>query len=245
MNRKTIIGVICFTILLVIIVGIYFFIKKNISSNYEEKLDNNLTVINDETEEKEIDETINTTATKILVAYFSLPESSDPNNMTEEGENSSIIIDGKVLGNNEYMAQLIKEEMNADIFRIEAKNEYDVSDHQKLIDYAKEEQNTNARPEIKEKITNFDEYDTIFIGYPIWWGDLPQILYTFLESYDFSGKNIYLFNSHGGSGLSGTVEAITLKLDGANVNSNALSISRNNMETAPDRVDKWLRNLGF
>ena len=57
--------------------------------------------------------------------------------------------------------------------------------------------------EIKSKVNNFDNYDTIFIGYPIWWGDLPRIIYTFIEEYDFTGRTIIPFNTHEGSGLSG------------------------------------------
>lgn len=64
---------------------------------------------------------------------------------------------------------------------------------------AKEEQNEDARPELTTHIENVEQYDIIFLGYPNWWGDMPQPLYTFLEEYDFSGKTIIPFNSHGGS----------------------------------------------
>ena len=129
------------------------------------------------------------------------------------------------------------------MFRIESVKQYNTEDHQALIDDAQEEQRQNARPEIKNKINNFDDYDTIFIGYPIWWSDLPQILYTFLESYDFTGKNVYLFSTNGGSGLSGTVSTITNKLSGANVNSNAFKLHRNSMEDAPEEVETWLKQI--
>lgn len=173
-----------------------------------------------------------------LVAYFSLPETRG-----DAKEDSTITVNGEDLGNTQYVANLIVEHTGADLFRIEPVKQYNTSDHQALIDDAKEEQNNDARPEIKNKINNFDGYDTIFIGYPIWWSDLPQILYTFLESYDFTGKNVYLFSTNGGSGLASTVSTITNKLDGAKVNQNAFKLYRENMEDAPEEVESWLKEI--
>ena len=149
----------------------------------------------------------------------------------------------KQFGNTQYVANLIQDHTKADIFRIEAVKQYNTSDHQALIADAQEEQRQDARPEIKDKVNNFQDYDTIFIGYPIWWSDLPQILYTFLESYDFAGKNVYLFSTHGGSGLAGTVSTITNKLSSAKVGQNAFTLSRNSMEQAPTQVESWLKEL--
>lgn len=173
-----------------------------------------------------------------MITYFSLPETRG-----DAKEDSTVTINGEALGNTQYVANLIQEHTGADIFRIEAIKEYNTSDHQALIDDAKEEQNNNARPEIKNKIDNFDDYDTIFIGYPIWWSDLPQILYTFLESYDFAGKNVYLFSTNGGSGLAGTVSTITEKLNTAKVSENAFKLNRDNMENAPEEIETWLKQI--
>ena len=79
------------------------------------------------------------------------------------------------------------------------------------------QRNSNARPAIKDTVERFDDYDTIFIGYPIWWGDLPMILHTFMEGYDFTGKTVIPFNTHEGSGQSGTQSTIRTKLSGATV----------------------------
>lgn len=95
---------------------------------------------------------------------------------------------------------LISEYTNSPIYRIEPKTPY-TTNHKELVDLAKEEQNKNTRPEIKNKISNFDEYDTIYVGYSIWWSDMSQILYSFFELYDFNGKTIIPFSTHGGSGL--------------------------------------------
>ena len=77
-----------------------------------------------------------------------------------------------------------------------------------LIDYAADEQDEDARPALSTHIENLENYDTIFIGYPNWWADLPQPLYTFFDEYDFSGKTIIPFNSHNGSRFSNTISTI-------------------------------------
>ena len=129
---------------------------------------------------------------RILVVYFSTPETDNPHNMTREEENSTVVINGKVLGNTQYVAQLIQEMTGGDIFRILPQKPYP-TDHRTLVDLAREEQKQDARPTIAGKIESPEAYDTIFIGYPNWWGDMPMILYTFLEQYDFSGKTIIPF----------------------------------------------------
>lgn len=104
---------------------------------------------------------------KSLIVYFSVPETDDPNKrMTTEEENSAIVVDGKVLGNTEYAAMLIAENTGGDLYRIEPKTPY-TTNHRDLVDLAKDEQNKNVRPEIKNKISNFETFDIIYVGYPI------------------------------------------------------------------------------
>lgn len=242
MNKKIIIGIIA--VIIAVAIGVIFMTSSNNSSdnnttenllNAENENNNeaNLTEDTDNTNENRV-----ASSEKTLVTYFSLPETRG-----NAEEDSTVTVNGERLGNTQYVANLIQEHTGADIFRIEPVKQYNTSDHQALIDDAKEEQNNDARPEIKNKINNFEDYDTIFIGYPIWWSDLPQILYTFLESYDFTGKNVYLFSTNGGSGLASTVSTITNKLSGANVNSNAFKLHRNSMEDAPEEVVRWLKEI--
>ena len=250
--KKVVIGIIIAIVIIAVGAGAYFMLnsdkKENtdnanqnaLSSNNErnvvrednsDEVDNNVT--EDTTDENEV-----ATSGKTLVTYFSLPETRG-----DAKEDSTVTVNGENLGNTQYVANLIQEHTGADMFRIEAVKQYNTSDHQALIADAQEEQRQDARPEIKDTIQNFEDYDTIFIGYPIWWSDLPQILYTFLESYDFTGKNVYLFSTNGGSGLAGTVSTITSKLDTANVNSNAFKLHRNSMEDAPEEVETWLKEI--
>lgn len=179
-----------------------------------------------------------------LVLYFSMPETNKSNNMTQEEDNSTVVINGTVYGNTQYLATLIANKTGADLFRIEPDIPY-TTNHSDLVTLAKEEQNNNARPVIKERIKNFTQYDTIFIGYPIWWSDFPMIMYTLFDNYDMSGKTVIPFSTHGGSGLSGTITTLKQQEPDANIIENALSISRSNMDGCEPTVTNWLKELGY
>ena len=183
----------------------------------------------------------NISDSKTLVVYFSMPETTEPDNMTEEDDNSTVVIDGEVLGNTQYMAYVIAENTGADIFRIEPETPYP-TDHDTLVDLAAEEQDNNARPAIKDQIENIADYDTVFLGYPNWWGDMPMILYSFLEQYDLSGKTVIPFNTHGGSGFSNTIGTIRSMEPGADV-LDGLSISRNHIQDAEEEIVEWVNGL--
>lgn len=181
---------------------------------------------------------------KAMVVYFSMPETDNSNNMTRDEENSVVVIEGKVLGNTQYVAQLIQEMTGGDIFRIVPEKPYPTN-HRTLVDLAREEQERDARPAIAGKIENLAAYDTIFLGYPNWWGDMPMILHTFLEQYDLSGKTVIPFCTHGGSGFSRTIQTIQDKQPGATVIRDGYSLSRGRMERAPSGVAEWLKKIGL
>ena len=172
--------------------------------------------------------------TKTLVVYFSVPDNRD---------NSYVEVNGERLGNTQYMAYIIQENTGADIFRILPKTPYP-TDHNALLQAAQDEIRKNARPEIDGIIKNFDSYDTVFVGYPNWNADMPYILYTFFETYDFSGKTIVPFNTHGGSGFSGTRETIANLEPGATM-LEGKSISRNSIESAEPEIVDWLQSIGM
>lgn len=182
-------------------------------------------------------------AGKALVAYFSMPETTEPDNMTEDEANSTVVIDGEVLGNTQYVAMVIQENTGADIFRIEPEEPY-TTDHEALVDTATKEKEQNARPAISTFIENIEQYDTIFVGYPIWWSDMPMIMYSFFDEYNLSGKTIVPFSTHGGSGLAGTVEEIKGLEPNANVNENAFTKSRDDVQDAEKEIVDWLDELG-
>ncbi len=186
-----------------------------------------------------------------------LDNSKNENTEGETGENKKLVayfsVAGEVynvgtvdVGNTAIMSSYIVDYLKADSFEIVPVKPY-TTIYKDLIEVAKEEQRNNARPEIKNKISNFEEYDTIFIGYPIWWGDLPPIVYTFLEEYDFSGKTVIPFNTHEGSGISGTYDRIKNKLSNANVNTNGLALQGKVSRTDDGKSEtiNWLKNLGY
>ena len=179
-----------------------------------------------------------------LVVYFSMPETDDAENMTEEEDNSVVVMNGEVLGNTQYMANVIAEHTDSDIFRIEPETPYP-TDHETLVDIASEEQEENARPAIDENIGNLDDYDVIYVGYPIWWSDMPMILYTFFDEYDLSGKTIVPFGTHGGSGFAGTIDVIAELEPNANVIEDGLTISRDDIEDAESDIIAWVENIGL
>lgn len=191
------------------------------------------------------DETANAASgSNILIAYFTMPEDVDTEGVDAIAGASIVVSDGEVMGNVEYMASVIQETVGGDLFQIETVQQYPL-DHDPLVDQAAEEQDADARPELATHIENLDSYDTIFLGYPNWWGDMPQVLYTFLEEYDFSGKTIIPFCPHGGSGFSRTESTIAQLQPGATVSENGLTISRNDVADSHDQIAQWAAGLGL
>ena len=177
----------------------------------------------------------------ILIAYFTVPETDGTD--TEAGA-SRVAVDGEVLGNNQYIAQLIQQETGGDLFAIETVQEYPGT-HDELLEFAYDEMQDNERPELASQIENLDQYDTIILGYPNWNADLPMPVYTFLEEYDFTGKTIIPFTAHGGSGFSGTIQTIEELQPDATVIEDGLSISRNSVEDAQSEVIDWVDALNL
>ena len=175
----------------------------------------------------------NNTDSKILVVYFS-----------RTGENYNV---GNVeVGNTAMVASYIKDYLKADSFEIIPTNKYS-DKYQECLDQATKEKNENARPEIQNKISNFDQYDTIFVGYPIWWGDLPMIMHTFFESYDFNGKKVIPFNTHEGSGDAGTYSTVQKDLPKANVTTDGLALDGKTARSddGKQKTIDWLKGLGY
>ena len=142
---------------------------------------------------------------KILIAYYS-----------RRGEN---YVNGSIKnlakGNTEVVVEKIKALLpDADVFQIETTYEYSKS-YMTCIEEAKQELRDQARPEVKNAPESIDDYDTIILGYPNWWGTMPMVCYTFLESYDFTGKRIIPFCTNEGSGMGSSVRFIKKLCPGA------------------------------
>ncbi len=168
----------------------------------------------------------------VLVAYFS-----------RSGENWQVGYVNK--GSTQIVAEMISEETNSNLFRIEPVVPYP-DDYGEMLNISRNESAADARPEIKYTIENFDGYDTIFLGYPIWNGTCPMIIRTFIESYDFKDKTIVPFATHAGSGLGSSVSTLkselpdTTILDGFSILGTAV---QNNQEETRRQVKNYIEGL--
>lgn len=178
---------------------------------------------------------------RILIAYFTAAENSG---VDAEASASYSDVDGEAKGRMQALAEMIQEETGGDLFSIQTEETYP-ADGGELIDYAAEEQDEDARPALSTHIDNLDDYDTIFIGYPNWWADLPQPLYTFFDEYDFSGKTIIPFNSHNGSRFSNTIETIKELEPDAEVIEDGFTVNERNVPDAAGDIADWLEGLGY
>ena len=167
---------------------------------------------------------------KTLVVYFSRAD-----------ENYNV---GTVeVGNTELLAKEIIAKTGADEFKIEPKDKYPAV-YQEAIERATKERKTNARPEYIGDV-DISSYDTIFFGYPIWWGDMPMIVYNFVEKHDWNDKTVIPFNTHEGSGNAGTYDILKSKMTGATLKDDGFNMSGSTARTDEGikKLDDWLEKL--
>lgn len=174
---------------------------------------------------------------KVLIAYFAVAENSDVDAVSSA---SVMEVNGEAKGLVRTVAEDIQAVTGGDLFSIETSVNYpgDIND---LIEYASVEQENDERPELTSHIENLDEYDTIFVGYPLWWYVAPTIINTFLESYDFSGKTIIPFATSGGSGMGRTNDKLKLSCPGATLLQGRLL----NGNLSEDSLKKWVKDLNL
>ncbi len=145
------------------------------------------------------------------------------------------------IGNTEVIAKKIQELTGSDMFHIETVKSYP-KDYMETTKVAQDEKRKNARPELTETIDDMDSYDVIYLGYPNWWGTMPMAVFTFLESYDFSGKTIIPYCTHEGSGMGNSERDIKKLCPTAKVLS-GLAIRGGSVNRADNEVANWLRKL--
>lgn len=181
---------------------------------------------------------------KILIAYFSRVGNTDfDKNVDVTAAASLNLKDGKIVGNTEVIADMIHEAVGGDLFLIQTEKKYP-SDYDAVVDYAKQEQNEKARPKLGAHVEKMEDYDIVFIGFSNWWYDMPMAVYNFLGEYDFSGKIIIPFCTHGGSRFSNSEQTLKSMLTGATV-MDGLAISGNDASSAQSDVDEWLHSLEY
>ena len=166
---------------------------------------------------------------KALVVYYS-----------RTGENYAV---GNIAeGNTAIVAKMIAQRTGADLFEIRTVREY-AADYTECTEEAKRELRDDARPEIVGDVEDFAQYDTVYVGYPIWWGVPPMAVFTFIEKHDWAGKTVRPFCTHEGSGLGGSVRALRKALPGAAV-ADGLAIqgqtAQNDRRAAEKAVERWV-----
>lgn len=142
------------------------------------------------------------------------------------------------IGNTEVIAKKIQELTGNDMFQIKTVKSYP-EDYTETTNVAKEENRQNARPELAEIVDDMNSYDVIYIGYPNWWGTMPMPVFTFLESYDFSGKTIIPYCTHEGSGMGSSERDIKKLCPNAKVLS-GLAIRGGSVKNAAGTIKSWL-----
>ena len=187
------------------------------------------------------DATAEPTGGKILIAYFTAAENSGVDAVASASYST---VEGTAIGRVRALADFIQADVGGTLFSIRTVETYPVGIND-VIDQAAQEQAANARPELVDHIDNLDDYDTIFIGYPNWWADLPMPVYSFFDEYDLSGKTIIPFNTHNGSRLSRTVQTIQELEPNATVITDAFTVHESQVPNAKSDIDAWLTDIGF
>lgn len=165
-----------------------------------------------------------------IIIYFSRKDENYVNGM----------IKNLTIGNTEIVAGMIQKLTGTDIFKVEPIQPYS-KNYNECIAQAQADQNRNARPELKNYPESLDQYDTIYLGYPNYWGTMPMVLFTFLERFDFNGKTIKPFCTHEGSGLGHSVEDIK-KLCPTAIVEKGLALHGGSVEKSEKELDKWINN---
>ena len=146
-------------------------------------------------------------------------------------------------GNTEIVCDLMKEMIPADTFKIEMKNPYSPA-YMTCIEEAKRDLQAKARPELVSYPESIDEYDTIILAYPNYWGTMPMAVVTFLEKYDFTGKTILPLCTNEGSGMGGSERHIKQYAPGAELRK-GLPITGSNAANSGTSVKQWLKSNGL
>lgn len=184
------------------------------------------------------------TQNKILIAYFTWSDNTvveNPNSIDVDAETSASVLSP---GNAELIANWIAEETGGDLFSIKTQNKYS-SDYDECLNQARKERDNNERPALVGRVNNIDDYDVIFLGFPNWWYTCPMAVFTFVESYDLSGKTIIPFCTHGTGGLSRTIRDLKNILPENCEVLEAIGVYRPEVKNSKNKVLDWLRKLGY
>ena len=181
---------------------------------------------------------------KILIAYFTRSENviiENPENIDTDATSSASLLPK---GNSAVMANHIQAVTGGDLFSIVTENPYP-ADYEDCLKRITQEQAENVRPVLKNHVDNISDYDTVFLGFPNWAYTCPMVVFSFLEEYDFSGKTIIPFCTHGTGGLAGTIDDIRKTLPADCKILQPVGVYREDIPDCYDTIKSWLSELGF
>ncbi|MBG6244413.1 flavodoxin [Candidatus Symbiopectobacterium sp. 'North America'] len=184
------------------------------------------------------------TQSRTLIICFSQPEEMKPDAM--DGFSGASVLQKNTLetGSTQYVAQLLQKRTQGDLYRIETTTPYP-RQHDALLRAAEKEQETKARPSLKTPLPDLSRYDTIYVGYPIWWYTMPMVIYGLFEQNDFADKTVIPFTTHGGSRLADSLREIARRQPKAKLITRVLSISRDDIShpDVPAQVEQWVKHI--
>lgn len=179
-------------------------------------------------------------SSNILVAYFSWADNAVPDENVDAVSSPSVTAPGNV----EELAGWVQEETGGDLFSIRVTDPYP-SDWDACLERANDERGEDARPQLQENVENPDNYDTVFLGYPNWWYGVPMALLSFLEENDLSGKQVYLFCSHGTGGLADSVDIIREAAPDAEISDNIFDCYEEDAHSSREEIQNWVEESGY
>lgn len=193
-----------------------------------------------ETSGSETSETGEGQDSSVLVAYFSWADNAILADDVDVISSPSVTLPGNV----QQLAGWVQEETGGDLFSIQVTDPYP-SDWDECLSRANQERGEDARPELTANVANLEQYDTVFLGYPNWWYGVPMALLSFLEQNDLSGKQVYLFCSHGTGGLARSVEIITEAAPDAVISDDIFDCYEEEAASSQSDIQDWVTGLGY
>lgn len=197
------------------------------------------TVATDEPQQTESKDSAEIETPKILVAYFSWAENAVQDDI--DAMNSASV---KAPGNVAQLAAWVAEETGGELFSIRVSEPYP-ADWDGCLDRANEEKANGIHPELVQTIANISDYDVVFLGYPNWWYSCPMAIHSFLDTHDLSGKQVYLFCSHGTGGLANSVNDIEADIPNVELSEDVFHAYQDDTASAKEDLMTWLDGLGW
>lgn len=184
-------------------------------------------------------------ANNILIAYFTLGRNAEYGENIDANTSASLVLDGdELIGTTEYVARLIQDDVGGDLHSIQVTEPYP-SDFDTVVDQNHEEMDAGTLPDLVSSDLDISQYDTVFIGYPVWATNAPQAIFTFLSQYDLSGKTIIPFCTHNGYGAGSSYGDISDAIDGETAVLDGLAIEAGDVQQSEETVAEWLDSIGM